>query len=91
MIAFADLLVEPAKEAGIKVPDDFGSLKRDNDVAIDLYLRKFPHFLVYINMQVGRSLPYASSHWDNAKIIAKISDEDILTIDVAGIEALGFH
>lgn len=89
MIAHVEMLVDPAKEAGIKVPDDVELIREDPDYAPSP--DDYPHFFAYINMQIGRPLPYASSHWDNANIIAEISGENILTIDAAGIEALGYH
>jgi len=67
MIAFPDLLIEPAKAAGMKIPDDVDSFD-SND---------YPHFQVFCNIQLGQSMPYWTVHWDNAKAIAAIPEDKI--------------
>jgi hypothetical protein len=75
MIAFAGMLLSPAKEAGMKIPDD----------ADDFDPAEFPHFDVYLKVQLGAAMPSMSSHWNNAKLIAGLSDEKIKTITYAEI------
>lgn len=70
MIAFAGMLLEPARQAGMKVPED----------ADDFVYEAYPHFQVYLNIQLGSSLPYPSAHWDNAKVIAAIPEDKIRSI-----------
>ncbi len=83
MIAFPGMLVGPAKEAGMKVPDD------PEDFIAEDYVR----FQIYLAFQLGAPLPYPSAHWDNAKIIADLTDEELQTVTVGemmGRLALGF-
>lgn len=80
MIAFSGLLVQPAKNAGIKVPKD----PDDYDQA------KFPHWHVYVTLQVGRRLPSPRSHWENAKVIAAIPAKKIKTVTYGDVCELGF-
>ena len=81
MIAFRAMLVGPAEQAGIKVPPD-----------LELYdSAEYPHWGAFLNMQLGRRMPCATSHWDNAKIIAAIPDEKIKTITVEAVMALGYQ
>jgi hypothetical protein len=80
MIIVPAMLVEPAKQAGMKVPDDPENFKP----------AEFPHFHVFSIMQLGSSLPYSAAHWDNAKLIAQIPDDKIKEVTVADVLNLGF-
>lgn len=80
MIAFAVMLVTPAKAAGIKVPKDPDKYNS----------KKYPHWHVYISLQCGRRLPSPTSHWNNAKVIAAISDIAIRKITYGDVCELGF-
>jgi hypothetical protein len=80
MLAFPSMLLQHAEAAGMKVPPD-----------VDNYEPKeFPHFHVFCNVQLGRSM-----NWDepshNAEVIAKISDEKIFTITIRDLLTLGFR
>ncbi len=79
MIAFPIMAAACAAEAGMKVPDDPNSFKSE----------EFPHFKVFCNVQLGASMPYATAHWDNAKVIAAISDDKILQITYEELLTLG--
>lgn len=70
MIAFASMLAACAKAANMPVPEDLDNF----DPTV------YPHWQVYLNVQLGAPLPYPSAHWDNAKVIAAISVEDIFTV-----------
>lgn len=72
MIAFPGMLINPAKEAGMKVPEN----------ADNFDPKEFPHFKVFCNVQLGRRMPSPTSHWENAKIIASIPQEKIFTITI---------
>ena len=87
MIAFPSMLIEGAKEAGISVPDEWTEEFEDN---IDLIRDDYPHLFVYLVLQLGRPLVGPDSHWENAKVIAKITEEKIRTIDLQTIESMGF-
>jgi hypothetical protein len=83
MLAFPGMLVDAAKQAGIKTPpnpDDFSKVKDE-----------YPHFYVFCELQLGHTLYNGmTSHWDNAKIIADIPDDKIRTITCGEIYNLGF-
>lgn len=79
MIAFPSMLIEPAKTAGMKVPND----------PDDYDAEYFPHFDVFIKYQLGRRMPAPSSHWNNAKIIAAIPDDEIKKVTLGKLAELG--
>lgn len=81
MIAFDDMLVKPAEEAGIKVPPDLENYNPEN----------FPHWNVFCNLQLGSPMPNWTVHYDNAKVVAKVPDDKIKTIKVRELEELGFQ
>lgn len=68
MIAFASLLVAPAREAGITVPENPETYVPED----------FIHWHVFILWQLGRPMPWATAHWENAKLIAGIPDDELL-------------
>lgn len=70
MIAFARMLVPAAEEAGIKVPED----PENFDESV------YPYWNVFLTVQLGAPMPNWSAHWNNAKLIASLSDEEIRTI-----------
>lgn len=72
MIAFPGMLIAPAKEAGMKYPPNPDDFKCE----------EFPHFQVFCNVQLGRGMPSPTSHWHNASVIAEISDDEIMQIDL---------
>lgn len=72
MIAFARMLVEPALRAGMSVPPDPDDFKR----------AAFPHFAVFCHVQLGAPMPYPSAAWDNAKLIAALSDEEVKMVSI---------
>lgn len=79
MIAFPIMAVAPAGEAGIKVPPD-----PDNYDPQD-----YPHFAVFCKVQLGAPMPNPSAHWENAKIVAGVSDADIMSITYQQLLDLG--
>ena len=64
------MLIAPAKEAGMKVPPNAEDFKHAD----------FPHFAVYVGIQLGRQLPYPTAHWDNAKMIAAVPEDKIFDV-----------
>ena len=72
-------LVNPAMEASMKMPNDIHNYNPD----------EFPHWHVFVNIQIGRVMTYSSSHFLNAKIIAGIEDEDIMHITLRELEKRG--
>ncbi len=80
MIIFPSMLIPAAEKAGIKVPpnpDKFDS-------------KEFPHFAVFCNAQLCRATAYHGEHWENAKLIADISEDDIKTITWDKLREMGF-
>jgi hypothetical protein len=76
---YPSLFSDFAKEKSIKVPED-----PDKDFAEEEY----PHFVVYLNLHLGR--PYDDYSLErNAELIAKISDEEVKDITAEQLEALG--
>ena len=77
MIAFPGMLLAAAEQAGMKCPPD----PNDFDAA------EFPHFRVFCSIQLGS---YPGEHWENAKVVAAVPDDQILTVTVAGLINRGF-
>ena len=81
MIAFPSMLVSPAKKAGMKVPDDLENYDKD----------KYAHFHIFEMCQIGAPMPYPSVAWDNAKVVASLSDEETDTITYKQLLEKGFQ
>lgn len=86
MIAFPEMLVEPAEQAGMKVPPHAGKHDLDNYDP-----EEYPHFHVYLTAQLGASMPSWSSHWDNAVMIAAIPADKIKTITYEQLLDMGLQ
>ena len=81
MIAYPELLVGPAQEAGITVPEN----PREYDHA------KFPHWDVYCKVQLGAPMPSWTAQWDNAKVIGRIPEDKIRLVTYKQLEELGLQ
>ena len=86
MIAFASLLEEPARQAGIPVPKNSDCFNAE----------KFPRFELFCKAQLGRAKTSANEHWENelwenAKVIAGLPEEVLKTITPEGLRAAGFQ
>ena len=79
MLVYPTMLVKSATDAGMKVPPD-----PDNFDA-----NEFPHFEVFCQVQLNRPMNVLNEHWENAKIIAGISEDDIRKVRLADLLALG--
>lgn len=79
MLAFPGMIAGAAEKAGIKLPDDIEEYDPD----------QFPHWHVFQRVQLCRAMSYPAEHWDNAKIIATIPDDQIRTVTVEGLLAAG--
>lgn len=77
MLAFKSMLIEPAKKAGMAVPEvaDVEAFDLDSDENRE----NFPHFTVFCLLQLGAPMPSWSSHWRNAEVIANMTVEQIRT------------
>lgn len=81
MIAYPELLVGPAEEAGIKVPPD---VENYND-------SQFPHWHMFCLIQLGSPMPHWTAHWENAKVISKIPEADLKKITFDDLESMGIQ
>ena len=81
MIAFPEMLVAPAEEAGMKVPPD----------ADEFDPKKYPHFAVFCTAQLGAPMPSWTSHWSNAKVVAAISAKKLKTLTFRQLWDMGFE
>ena len=79
MIAFPAMLLEPARQAGMKTPPDADCFNGEN----------FPHFAVFCNVQLGGPMPSPDAHWSNANVIAAIPDDKIKTVTFNQLIAAG--
>jgi hypothetical protein len=70
MLAFEALLVRPAKAAGMKVPAD--PEKFDEDA--------YPHFAVFLNVQLGAPMPSPTAPEANARLIAELPEKVVRKI-----------
>ena len=80
MIAFPHMLAEAAKKAGMPVPENPDNFDQD----------EFLHFHVFVVAQIGKSTRYHGEHWNNAKVIASLSDEEVKEIGIEGLIKKGF-
>ena len=81
MMAFPKMLVPSAERAGMKVPPD-----------PDNYTKKeYPHFWVFAVCQLGAPMPYPGVVWDNAQVVAGLSDDEILEISYEQLIERGFQ
>lgn len=74
------MLTSACEKEGIKYPEN---PNKDYDAT------EYPHFTVFCNAQLGRAMQ-PGEHWENAKVIAKISEEDIFEVTVDDLRKLGF-
>jgi hypothetical protein len=81
MIAFPGMLIAPAKEAGMKIPENADNFNSE----------EFPHFKVFCFVQLGRPMPFPTSHWENAKVVASIPQEKIFTITAGELLDMGIQ
>ena len=70
MFAFEDMFEPMAKKSGMKIPKD----REDYDP------NKYPHWHVLLTTCLGQPMPYPGCHWDNAKIIADIPEEELMKL-----------
>lgn len=85
MIVFEGLIAVAAKKAGMKTPPE-----EQLDVKVGGWDKKdYPHFFVFCNLQLGRSMSSPNQHWENAKVIAAIPEEKLKTMTVEDFVAAG--
>ena len=81
MFAFKGMLAGAAEGAGMKVPPNpDGEWKAD----------EYPRFHIFCTLQLGCAM-YPGEHWDNAKVIAAIPDDQIKLVTVEDLVKAGYH
>lgn len=83
MLAFPSMLLSPAEEAGMKIPLDF-----DDD--IKSIKETHVHFYIFCLLQLGKKMHSPTEHWDNAKIIAPIPEDELKTLSINDLIDRGF-
>lgn len=81
MIAYPEMLVGPAEEAGIKVPSDVENYN----------VSQFPHWHMFCLIQLGAPMPHWTAHWENAKVISQIPETDLKKITFDDLESMGIQ
>lgn len=83
MLVFEVMIAKAAAEAGMKVPpgDQLDTEQwEDND---------YPHFRVFCNIQLCRAISRPDQHWDNAKVIKQIPEEEIRQVTLKDLAQRG--
>ncbi len=81
MLAFPGLIAPAAERAGIKLPEDVENYNK----------AEYPHWFVFSQMQLGAPMPDPSAHWDNAKVVAVIPNDQITKVTPEQLEEAGFR
>lgn len=84
MIAFPGMLIGAAKAADMPVPED-GDKLEVNDALKETH----PHFWVFCMLQLARRMTSPSEHWENARVIAPIPLERLMTMTAADFAVEG--
>lgn len=79
-MAYPSMLADAAEKAGMKVPPD----------PDDFVGKEYPRFAVFCTLQLNRRLNWGE-HWDNAKVIAAVPDDKIMTSTLEDFLALGLR
>ena len=80
MIAYHQLLLEPAKDACISIPENLEEYDQE----------KHPHWHVFCMLQLGSPMPDSNAHFHNAHIVSRIPDEEIYNITAREVVKRGF-
>jgi hypothetical protein len=83
MIVSMEALVEPAKRAGMRVPDLSKAEAFDE--------REYRHFAVFCWIQSCLPIGGHRERWWNARVIAKVPEESIMGMSLGKIVALGIR
>jgi hypothetical protein len=82
MIAFAGMLENAAKLAGISVPEEPDNFEEHRNT--------HPHFYVFCATQLCRPVVSPGEHWNNAKIVALVPSDRIRTITLEELISAGY-
>lgn len=84
MLAYPEMLIDAAKQAGMRCPTDGKPIEVDEGLKA-----RFPHFWVFCVLQLVRPVTYHGEHWENAKVIATIPLPRMLKMTFADFTAEG--
>ena len=79
-ISHRGVLHQVAQEVGIKIPIDPMVASWD----------AFPHYELFCAMQLNVDMPYSTAHFDNAKLIARLSPDQVESITKKQLLKMGF-
>ena len=87
MLAFPSMLIGPAEEAGIEVPEfDENNFQE----SIESFRETHPHFYVFCMLQLGKSMHFPSEAWENAKVLGELSKDEIVEVTAKDLVERGF-
>lgn len=49
----------------------------------------YPHWHVFVTIQLGAPMPVPTAHWENAEIIAQIPEDKITTVTAKDLMEMG--
>lgn len=84
MIVSPALLTAAAEKAGISVPEN------PREYSTQENQEKHFHFFVFCMLQLARPLRHWGEHWDNAKVLAGFSKEELESKTVNDLIEAGF-
>lgn len=82
-LATIEMVITAAKKAGISIPnhpDDLEGYKAET----------YPHWHVYTLLQLNAPLPYSGVHFSNARVVASIPENKIVTFTLKNLLEEGF-
>jgi hypothetical protein len=79
MLVFPSLIAQAAIDAGMKVPSDPDEYE----------VTQFPHWTVFCMCQLGRAMS-PGAHWENAKVVAAVPEDQILQVTFEQLEERGW-
>ena len=79
-MVFPSMLTPAAEEAGMPFPPDPDNFEPED----------FPHFHIFCSVQLCRAMEW-TEHWDNAKVLVKIPEEELKTLTLEGLLEKGLR
>jgi hypothetical protein len=89
MLAFQSMIAKAATDAGMKVPPEDQLDVFDDTMNTVWTIEDYPHFGIFCHLQLARSMSSPNQHWENAKVIAAIPEEQLKTMLIQDFVAAG--
>jgi hypothetical protein len=86
VLVYPSMLIDAAMDAGMAFPPE---VEEDLHFDIDSCKKEYPHFFVYCMIQLCRPITWGN-HWNNAKIIANVPKDELMTMTEQDFVRLGF-